>query len=73
MSLRLIFSYSDYANIKKIIQSKLGRPSKDTSSFASWGYKSDKALNEYGAPTVAVLRDKYLGLSVFQLGLEQGP
>ncbi len=73
MSLRLTFSYVDYSKVKKIAQGKLGRPSKDSSNFTSWSYKSDKALNEYGDPTVAVSRDKELGISVFQLGIEQGP
>ena len=73
MSLRLTFSYQDYGKVKKVVQTKLGRPSKDTSSFVNWSYKSDKALNEYGDPAVAVSRDKELSLSVFQLGLEQGP
>ncbi|MEV4777922.1 hypothetical protein [Burkholderia sp. LMU1-1-1.1] len=73
MSLRLTFSYSEYPKVKKIIQKKLGRPSRDNSTLTTWSYKTDKELNEYGDPTVAMSRDKELSVSVFQLGLEQGP
>lgn len=73
MSLRLTFSYSEYHNVKKVMQNKLGRPSRDNSNLTTWSYKSDKGLNEYGDPTVTISRDKELRVSVFQLGLEQGP
>ena len=73
MSLRMTFSYTDYSKVKKIAQKNLGRPSRDSSSLTTWSYKTDKALNEYGNATVTITRDKELSVSVFQLGLEQGP
>ena len=73
MALSIDYKYDQYENVRKIMERKLGRPTKKSKDVVLWRYISDKKLNELGNPVIYSSVDTDEHTARFEIALEQGP
>lgn len=72
-SLVMLLPAESFARLKTQTQQQLGRPARSGTNYLTWSYKADKRLNALGNPNFRLERFEAEKVTMFGMGIEEGP